>query len=106
MSIDTRPMKPLSVELRLRASKLDVRAQFRVSPGRVCALVGRPGSGKSGLLKAVAGLRPAQGRVWLEGTDLATLVVPTVTEPNARDAGEADSAAAGGADTVAMGCGR
>ncbi len=61
MSVGTRPMKPLSVELRLRASRLDVRAQFRVAPGRVCALVGRAGSGKSGLLKAVAGMMPAQG---------------------------------------------
>ena len=61
MSVSTRTMKPLSVELKLRASKLDVRAQFRVAPGRVCALVGRPGSGKSGLLKAIAGLIPALG---------------------------------------------
>lgn len=61
MSVGARPMKPLSVELRLRASRLDVRAQFRVSPGRVCALVGRPGSGKSALLKAIAGIMPAQG---------------------------------------------
>jgi len=33
MSVSTRTMKPLSVELKLRASKLDVRAQFRVAPG-------------------------------------------------------------------------
>jgi iron complex transport system ATP-binding protein len=44
-----------------------------VPPGTLVAVVGPNAVGKSTLLKAVAGLRPAQGRVLLEGTDLATL---------------------------------
>lgn len=44
-----------------------------VPAGTLVAVVGPNAVGKSTLLKAVAGLRPAQGRVWLEGTDLATL---------------------------------
>lgn len=52
---------PLSVELRLQQPGLDIQAQFRVLPGRVCAIVGRAGAGKSALLKATAGLHPARG---------------------------------------------
>lgn len=53
--------RALSIELRLQQPQLDIRAQFRVLPGRVCALVGRSGSGKSAVLKAAAGLLPAKG---------------------------------------------
>ncbi|MFT3858947.1 MAG: ATP-binding cassette domain-containing protein [Aquabacterium sp.] len=53
--------RALSVELRLQHPGLDIRAQFRVLPGRVCALVGRSGAGKSAILKAAAGLEPARG---------------------------------------------
>ena len=53
--------RALSVELRLQRPGLDIRAQFRVLPGRVCALVGRSGAGKSAILKAAAGLEPARG---------------------------------------------
>jgi iron complex transport system ATP-binding protein len=44
-----------------------------VPAGTLVAVVGPNAVGKSTLLRAVAGLRPAQGRVLLEGTDLATL---------------------------------
>lgn len=44
-----------------------------IPPGTLVAVVGPNAVGKSTLLKAIAGLRPAQGRVLLEGTDLATL---------------------------------
>ena len=44
-----------------------------VPAGTLVAVVGPNAVGKSTLLKAVAGLRPSQGRVLLEGTDLATL---------------------------------
>jgi molybdate transport system ATP-binding protein len=53
--------RTLSVELRLQHPGLDIRAQFRVLPGRVCGLVGRSGAGKSAILKAAAGLAPARG---------------------------------------------
>lgn len=63
----TRPLpRALGVELRLQRPGLDIRAQFRVPPGRVCALVGRSGSGKTSLLMAAAGLLdPLGGRVAL-----------------------------------------
>ncbi len=60
--MSTRPLpRALSIELRLQSPGLDVQAQFRVLPGRVCALVGRSGSGKSALLQAAAGLIPSKG---------------------------------------------
>lgn len=65
MSDGHKPVKalplPLSVELRLQQPGLDIQAQFRVLPGRVCAIVGRGGAGKSALLKAAAGLHPSRG---------------------------------------------
>ncbi len=62
--------RALSVELHLRQQHMDVRAQFRALPNRICAIVGRAGSGKSALLKAAAGLSPTvSGRVAL-GADV------------------------------------
>jgi len=61
--------RALSVELRLQQPGLDIRAQFRVLPGRVCALVGRGGAGKSALLQATAGLLPARGGRIALGTE-------------------------------------
>lgn len=61
---------PLSVELRLQQPGLDIRAQLRVLPGRVCAVVGRSGAGKSALLQATAGLRPALGGRIATGQDI------------------------------------
>lgn len=53
--------RALSVELRLQQPGLDIRAQFRVPPGRVCALVGREPATQSALLQAIAGLVPVRG---------------------------------------------
>jgi len=77
--------RPLSVELKLKLAALDVRAQFRVAAGRVCALVGRPGSGKSGLLKAAAGLAPAlSGRVAIGSEVLYDAAAGVDRPPHAR----------------------
>ena len=51
----------LNVELRLLQPGLDIQAQFRVAPGHVCALMGRPGAGKTALLQSMVGLLQAQG---------------------------------------------
>ena len=40
-----------------------------VAPGALVALVGPNAVGKSTLLKAIAGLRPARGQVLLDGRD-------------------------------------
>ena len=44
-----------------------------IAPGMLVALAGPNAVGKSTLLKAIAGLRPACGQVLLDGTDLASL---------------------------------
>jgi molybdate transport system ATP-binding protein len=51
----------LNVELCLMQPGLDIQAQFRVAPGHVCALMGRPGAGKTAVLQSMVGLLPAQG---------------------------------------------
>jgi len=73
--------RTLSVELRLQQPGLDIRAQFRVLPGKVCALVGRTGSGKSALLKAAAGLMPAKGGRIALGTDAVYDSAARVNKP-------------------------
>ncbi|MBI2733184.1 MAG: ATP-binding cassette domain-containing protein [Aquabacterium sp.] len=73
--------RTLSVELRLQQPGLDIRAQFRVPPGKVCALVGRAGSGKSALLKATAGLMPSKGGRIALGTDAVYDSASRVNKP-------------------------
>lgn len=46
---------------------------LEVDGGTIVAVLGRNGSGRSTLLKAVMGLLPASGRLLLNGTDLAPL---------------------------------
>ncbi len=48
---------------------------FTVQTGQILALLGESGSGKSSLLRAVAGLEAATGRVTLNGRDLAGVPV-------------------------------
>lgn len=49
------------------AGPLAVSAELSVPPGQTLALVGPSGAGKSTILKAIAGLVPAQGRVVVDG---------------------------------------
>jgi len=44
-----------------------------VPPGSLVAVIGPNAAGKSTLLKAIAGLRPASGRIVLDGEDLAAM---------------------------------
>jgi cobalamin transport system ATP-binding protein len=46
---------------------------LRVGAGELVGLVGPNGSGKTTLLRAVSALVPAEGRVWLTGTELDQL---------------------------------
>jgi molybdopterin-binding protein len=50
-----------------------VRAAFRVEPGTVLAVIGPNGAGKSSLVRALAGLTPAEGHATLDGVDLLAL---------------------------------
>jgi iron complex transport system ATP-binding protein len=62
----------LGVTLAARPVLRDISAAFR--PGRVTAILGPNGAGKSSLVKAAAGLLPAQaGAVRLDGRDVAAL---------------------------------
>ena len=45
-----------------------------VAPGEIVALLGASGSGKSSVLKIIAGLEPPDaGSVWMDGTDISRL---------------------------------
>lgn len=60
-----------------KTAALDVE-RLEIKPGERVGLIGPIGSGKSTLLKLASGLyRPAEGKVFLGGVDLATLA-PTV----------------------------
>jgi putative ABC transport system ATP-binding protein len=61
---------------------------LQVNPGEVVAVLGSSGSGKSTLLSLLAGLDvPDQGKIILDGTDLAALSVQQVTEFRGRNIG-------------------
>ena len=47
-----------------------VEAAFQTRPGEVLAVIGPNGAGKSSLVRALAGLVPAEGHAWLGGVDL------------------------------------
>lgn len=62
------PEQARGLEARFRLHhpvRLDVA--FDVAPGQILALVGRSGAGKSSLLKALAGLLPAEGTIRVDG---------------------------------------
>ncbi len=50
-----------------------VTAAFSVEPGSVLAIIGPNGAGKSSLVRALAGLVPAEGRALVGGTDLLSV---------------------------------
>ncbi|MGH3346086.1 MAG: ATP-binding cassette domain-containing protein, partial [Nocardioides sp.] len=47
-----------------------VTAAFTAEPGNVLAIIGPNGAGKSSLVRALAGLVPAEGHARLDGADL------------------------------------
>lgn len=86
--------RALSIELHVKQPGLDIRAQFRAVPGRVCALVGRQGAGKSALLRAAAGLLPPlSGRVALGPTVLFDSAARVNQPPHVRRLGWLDGQA-------------
>jgi len=50
-----------------------VRAAFTVGAGSVCAVIGPNGAGKTSMVRALAGLAPAEGHARLDGVDLLRL---------------------------------
>jgi molybdate transport system ATP-binding protein len=69
---DTARGGTLEVDLRVPGR---VDAAFSVEPGQVMAVIGPNGAGKSSLVRALAGLVPAEGYARLGGVDLLTLPV-------------------------------
>jgi thiamine transport system ATP-binding protein len=57
----------------IRRGGFAVRADLSVAPGQFLALIGPSGAGKSTILDAIAGFVPADGRMRLDGRDLAPL---------------------------------
>ncbi len=57
-----------AVDLRV-PGRLEV--SFSAGPGEVVAVIGPNGAGKSTLVRAVAGLVPGAGRVWLDGREVS-----------------------------------
>ncbi len=55
---------------------------FAVPDGGVTALLGRNGAGKTTTLKAIIGLIPRSGRVWLAGEDVSRLPAHTIVQGN------------------------
>ncbi len=68
--------KPRAVRAQERLLTAVDRVSLEVAPGEIVALLGPSGSGKSSLLRAIAGLEPlASGRITWDGSDLARVPV-------------------------------
>lgn len=58
-----------------------VRANTEFARGELCALIGRNGTGKSTMLRAMAGIaRPKSGEVFIGGEDIATVSAQRLAE--------------------------
>ena len=60
---------PAGLDVSLRVAER-VQAAFTAGPGEVLAVIGPNGAGKSSLVRALAGLAPAEGHARLGGVDL------------------------------------
>ena len=61
---------------------------LEIGRGEFIALAGPSGSGKSTVLNLIGGLdRPTSGRVWFNGTELASSDEPTLTQHRRRNVG-------------------
>ncbi len=69
---DVLTVKHLSVFYGARAQAVE-DVTFSVGQGRVVALLGANGAGKSSIMKAVAGLIPAEGKVSFRGADISDM---------------------------------
>jgi iron(III) transport system ATP-binding protein len=79
-----------SLSRRVKKKEIVSDVSFRLEAGRILAVLGPSGSGKSSLLRLIAGLEtPDQGSVSWEGTSLsdAGLVQPIVVPPENRGFG-------------------
>jgi molybdopterin-binding protein len=63
----------LDVDITVDRGAFAVRVRFEAAPGSVIAIVGPNGAGKTSLLRGIAGLTPATGRIAVDGADLAAV---------------------------------
>src|ERR1043165_4482296 len=59
----------IDIDLRLPLAHFVLEARCTLD-AQVTALVGRSGSGKTSLIESIAGLRPAQGRIAIDGGEI------------------------------------
>src|SRR5690606_27562139 len=75
----TAPVPVVDAHLVVHHPGCTVETRFQVASGHVLALLGPNGAGKSTVLRALAGLLPAQGHLRVDGVDL--LSVPAERRP-------------------------
>lgn len=75
----TAPVPVVDAHLVVHHPGFTVETRFQVASGHVLALLGPNGAGKSTVLRALAGLLPAQGHLRVDGVDL--LSVPAERRP-------------------------
>jgi iron complex transport system ATP-binding protein len=66
-------VRAVALTCRYGARMAVCEASFVAAAGTITALLGPNGAGKSTLLRALAGLVPREGEVWLEGVPLSSL---------------------------------
>jgi iron complex transport system ATP-binding protein len=66
-------LEVMDLNLVLQRQRILAGLGFSARPGEVTAVLGRNGSGKTSLVRALAGLLPGTGRLRLNGEELSTL---------------------------------
>jgi molybdate transport system ATP-binding protein len=77
----------LAADVAATAGAFQLRAALEVERGRTLVLFGPSGSGKSLLLRVIAGIHPARGRISLDGVDLLDSARRVAVPPQRRRLG-------------------
>ncbi|MBI3185363.1 MAG: molybdenum ABC transporter ATP-binding protein [Myxococcales bacterium] len=76
----------IELDLAVRLADFELRVKAKLE-SRFIAVMGRSGSGKTSLLEAIAGLRPARGRIAIDGEVLLDSAAGTDLPPERRRVG-------------------